>query len=466
MPITAFAVNGAVYGCGCEGRMNSVKWILSNRYGSMRCSVAAAPRCAACGLAFFCTNVNGVSKMRNRRNFLKQAGVGGISLAAWPWVARTGEQSIASQTPDFLSFSTAPSLQNPSATGVTVAVGVNKPCTAWVEYGETEQLGRVATGSRHGLKPYDARAHHVRIEGLRPGQHCFYRVHACAVEFKSAYDIRRGETVTSDIYSFRTFDPAAKETRFVVWNDTHENAETMAKLMIHTAKHSADFHVWNGDVTNDNYTEDKMVEHYLGAGGQPFARETPLLFVRGNHDTRGPAARALPRYQETPNGRFYYGFRHGPVAGVVLDSGEDKPDSTKVYAGLGDFIAYHEEQTAWLRRELEQPYLRDARFRVAFCHIPLWWADKRYPEDQNDPRFRWHELLADAHFCMVISGHTHSTGVFPPNDHRPYAQIIGGGPKPENATLICGVATSEKLAISVLNTEGVELNWYGTFAPD
>jgi hypothetical protein len=224
----------------------------------------------------------------NRRAFLKFAGAGGWLAATWPsWT----QIASSDAPPAGLAFTTSPVLQNPSATAMTISIGVNGPSTAWVEYGETEQLGRTATGARHGLNPYDPRVHHVRLEGLRPGQRHFYRVRACPVDFRTAYDIRRGEAITTGVFGFRTFDPRAREVRFAVWNDTHENATTLGRLRERTAPGRPDFLVWNGDVTNDNYRPDAMVEHYLGAGGQPFTRETPLLFVRGNHDTRGPAGR-------------------------------------------------------------------------------------------------------------------------------------------------------------------------------
>jgi predicted phosphodiesterase len=397
----------------------------------------------------------------NRRYFLKHVGAGGLLAAAWPALA----QSASTEKPAAgLAFTTAPALQNPGPSAMTVAIGVNGPSTAWVEYGDSEQLGRVATGAQHGLNPFDSLAHRIRLEGLRPGQRCFYRVHACPIDFRTAYDIRRGEAVATGIHCFRTFDPAAREARFVVWNDTHENNATLAQLMAKTAPLPSDFLVWNGDVNNDNFREDRMVEHYLGAGGQPFTRETPLVFVRGNHDTRGPAARSLPRFLDLPGGRFYYSFRHGPLAGVVLDSGEDKPDSHKVYAGLGDFAAYFREQAAWLEAELKQPHIRKARFRVAFCHIPFWWEDKGFASEAADPRSAWHRLLAKARFAAVVSGHTHRHGLFLPNKHRPYAQMVGGGPKPDAATLIRGEVTARQLTLTMSDLSGRELAAWSALA--
>jgi 3',5'-cyclic AMP phosphodiesterase CpdA len=266
--------------------------------------------------------------------------------------------------------------------------------------------------------------------------------------------------------SFKTLDPSATEARFAVWNDTHENAETLERLMVLTAQHASDFHVWNGDITNDNYHEERMVQHYIGAGGQPFTQQTPLLFVRGNHDDRGPAARSLSRFQATPEGRSYYSWQQGPLAGVVLDTGEDKPDEHPVYAGLGDFTAFYREQATWLKSELKKPHLRRARFRVAFCHIPFWWqtrgADGGFANAIDDPRAEWHRLLVKAKFHAVISGHTHRHALFPPTANKPYAQLVGGGPKPESATLIRGVATAKELTLTMTDLEGRPLETWSS----
>lgn len=400
----------------------------------------------------------------NRRRFLQKTGVAGLLASAWPALAQTTNATARAQaraTGGGLAFTTAPSVQGASPTSVTIAIGVNGPSTAWVEYGETPELGRVATGARHGLKPFDAVAHAIRLEGLRPGQACYYRVHACAIDFRNAYNIRRGETVATDVFRFQPLNPKAGEARFAVWNDTHENAATLAQLMTLTAREPADFHVWNGDITNDNYREADMARHYLGAGGQPFSRDTPLLFVRGNHDDRGPAARLLERFQVTTDGRTYYSFAHGPLAGVVLNTGEDKPDDHPVYAGLGDYVAFHREQAAWLAAEIRKPQFRRARFRVAFMHIPVWWVGDRgdggFANQPADPRAEWHPLLVRGKFHAVISGHTHRHALFPPDAKKPYAQMVGGGPKPEAATLIRGHATARELTLTMTDLAGKEL---------
>ena len=67
----------------------------------------------------------------------------------------------------------------------------------------------------------------------------------------------------------------------------------------------------------------------------------PLIFARGNHDTRGSFAREIERYVPIEEGRFYYTRDVGPVHLLIIDTGEDKPDSTQVYARLILVIAGH-----------------------------------------------------------------------------------------------------------------------------
>jgi hypothetical protein len=47
-----------------------------------------------------------------------------------------------------------------------------------------------------------------------------------------------------------------------------------------------------------------------------------------------------------------------------LDSGEDKPDTSPVYAGLADFDRYRREQAVWLKSHIQTKAFQEAAFRV------------------------------------------------------------------------------------------------------
>lgn len=394
----------------------------------------------------------------NRRHFLTRSsavlGASTIGSALAP--AQEPAPAIAAN--EAFQLLSPPVVTHPQPDAMSILWATNGPATGWIEYGETPALGHKTKHSRNGLVAYDERCFKVRLTGLTPGTRYHYRVHAAAVHFKDAYHIERKQEIRSEVFSFVTPNPAAAQASFTVWNDTHENTETLKALhQVHQAK-PGDFLLWNGDITNDIYSEEKMVGQFLAPAGLPVAANVPLYFNRGNHDLRGPAARQLPRFTDVPDSRYYYAFRHGPLAALVLDTGEDKPDDHPVYAGLNDSAAFRSEQAAWLRQAIEAPEFRSAPFKILFCHIPLRWTNESETSVFcGDGRAKWHDLLVKAGVQLVISGHTHRTAWIPANDKYPYGQLIGGGPKPEAATYIRGEVSAKELKVAMHKLDGAIL---------
>lgn len=398
--------------------------------------------------------------INERRRFLRQ------SLSAASAVSATASftanavvataQQVDAAAPPLLRG--APVLSGPAAESLTILQAVGRPATGFVEIQEANGAWRRVDDESAGLLPYVSHVLKFRLPPLRPGASVRYRVTVTAIDFKNAYKIERGETVRSDEYEFRTLDPTADETRFVVWNDTHENLETIRKLHVRTAELQPDFLLWNGDQTNDVYDETKMVGQYLAPGELAISACWPLAYARGNHDVRGPAARHLHRYTGTPGDRFYYAFRSGPLAALVMDTGEDKPDDHPVFAGLASFDALRRRQTEWLAETIRQPWFRSAPHRVLFCHIPLWWKDEQtdhgYWWFSRVSRDAWLPLLREAGVKLVVSGHTHEEAWLPADGGRPIAQLIGGGPQPTRATIIQGHATRDQLTLEVAMLDG------------
>jgi 3',5'-cyclic AMP phosphodiesterase CpdA len=257
--------------------------------------------------------------------------------------------------------------------------------------------------------------------------------------------------------SFRALDPAADRTRFVVWNDTHENAATLQSLHRLTEAAAPDFLLWNGDQSNDIHEESTMTAQFLAPAGLAIADRRPLAYVRGNHDVRGPAARRLTQFTGTPGDRYYYGFRSGPLAALVLDTGEDKPDDSVWLGGLTDFAALRREQAAWLAKVVREPWFTSAPYRVLFCHIPLWFTRElkaEWAEYSKPCRDAWLPTLVAAGVKLVISGHTHAPAWMPAKADQPIAQLIGGGPRPAQATILHGDADRRRLRLELRRLDG------------
>lgn len=426
-----------------------------------------------------------------RRTFLAAltsatAGVAAIGSAAVATAAdapkeKTGEAAEVDPVWGGAPLDSPPSLQNPAADAVTVVWAVRGPATGWVEYGPTETLGEKASAAPIGLEPVAGRFLSARLTGLTPGKPVYYRVAAANIAYKNAYSISRGETTFGPIHRYTPLDPAAEAATFAMINDTHSNAVTLTGLFAALEKTPVDLLVWNGDVVDDVRSEGQIVEQFLRPAGTKYAASHPVLFTSGNHDVRGVLARSLPQAvapwvhpeaaPQEPLGRCF-ALRHGPLAIVGLDTGEDKPDAHPAFSGLARFEPYREAQAAWLAKALARPEIAGAPHLVAFCHIPLWGM----PGDNGGDSLEgfafyskhgqslWHPLLKQAGCQLLLCGHKHQFRVEAANDLHPYTQIVGGGPKPDQATIFRGRASRDKLELVARKLDGSELGAW-SFAP-
>lgn len=346
-------------------------------------------------------------------------------------------------------------LMAPRSDGAEVVWAVTRLARGTVEWKDADGSSGTARADRFGFVPQGDEILRVKLDGLKPGTSYQYRA---ITETADAKD----RNVTG-WRTFRTLDPAAPHTEFVVWNDTHQNAGTIRKL--HAMSPAADFLLWNGDTCNDWLQEDWLVPTLLHPAEQDVTAERPLLMVWGNHDVRGKWAFKMPEMIATPGDRPYYAFRSGPVAFICLHTGEDKPDDHPSFGGRAAFEVLRREQAAWLDRIIMRPDIRDAPHRVVFCHIPLRWTEEKmidragyangsYDAFSRPSRDAWHDALVRWKAQVVISGHTHRTAWIPANNNFPYAQLVGGGPKPEAATWIEGRADANALILTMKGLEG------------
>lgn len=123
-----------------------------------------------------------------------------------------------------------------------------------------------------------------------------------------------------------------------------------------------------------------------------------MVYVRGNHETRGEFAAHLRDYFPTDTNELYFTFRYGPVSAVVIDSGEDKADDHYEYSGLVDFESYRQQEFDWLKG-LERDTSDGIQYRIALSHDPNL-AD-HFGEN-------WSAELGRIGTQLLVSGHTHS----------------------------------------------------------
>lgn len=381
-----------------------------------------------------------------RRGFLGKVTGGGISLGlVATGAAETSAEENLVRTPAVVMA--------PRNDGAEVIWAVSRLAKGVVEWqGEEGDTGE-ASCNDFGLVPQGEQILRVRLSGLKAGKE--YRVRAITTADE--------ERVESKWKRFRALDPAKAESSFVVWNDTHQNEETLKQLREKTPQ--SDFLLWNGDTCNDWHQQADLIPTLLHPAGGDVSEGHPLMLVWGNHDVRGKWAFELPDMVATPSGKAYYAFRNGPVAAVCLHTGEDKPDDHPSFGGRVAFEELRKQQAEWLRAVLAEPAMRDAPYRVVFCHIPLRWTTEReiaredygngnYDSYSRMSRDHWHEPLVAWGAQVVISGHMHQVAAIPGNEDFPYAQLGGGGPQLDRATWIEGQANGSALTLTVKGLNG------------
>jgi len=335
-----------------------------------------------------------------------------------------------------------PLLLDMAEDSVAIEWMTDAPSDAKVSYGEGT-LDHEAVPQVDGLRPVGT-MHRVVLRGLQPGRSYQYRIASRRVVALKPYWPDRGGTVVSATYAFTTFDAAKSSVRFATMTDTHENVERVRALTALVQRRPVDFVVHTGDAVHYATGEDQLKDKFLEPIATGLQGHTPLLYARGNHEYRGAFARSLGGYLHAQEGRYYYTRDAGPVHLVVVDTGEDKPDATNVYAGLNDLRSYRAEEYAWFARVLtEESRTRAAPFSVVLGHDPGWgWLDGANGE--------WTRRANEAKVDLFIAGHLHRLERVNPGERGNDFTILALG-----QDQIARVEADEReLKVTVLDREG------------
>jgi 3',5'-cyclic AMP phosphodiesterase CpdA len=156
-----------------------------------------------------------------------------------------------------------------------------------------------------------------------------------------------------------------------------------------------------GDLINKT-GDKKQADEYFRITSK-IDRSIPVHAVAGNHDVGNePTPETLKAYRAR-FGQDYYGFRHGRLYGIVLDS--------SVISAPGKVRTEADAQEAWLRAELARARASDARHVVVFQHHS-WFIEK--PDEPSeyfnvpiDARRRYLDILKSSGVRYVFAGHYH-----------------------------------------------------------
>lgn len=393
----------------------------------------------------------------SRRGFL--AGTG--ALVAMSGVS--AEKGAVKSTDPFLGTNGEPlkvgfpNLQAPAETtmGITWKVsGLSKGVVEYADNPEFTNSIQVKSGG-YGLVPIDVSAIEVRLENLKPATTYYYRtITTPFTSYRNIYDAKLGEPIVSPTYTFTTLGAGAR-AHFCMMSDTHAQWKPFGMITKKIKELAPAAIVWDGDATNTTQKKETAVEIFLDPpiDDKDYATKIPVLFESGNHDFRGSWISKKeeviqPRHPGERRGdqwdlKWNFAVRLGEMALIGMDTGEDKPDAHPKWFGLANFEPYRRAQAAWLKEKLETPEIASAKFKVLFCHIPLF-AAKDHPDyphdgvkiDPNDYAYwsrechdLWVPILEKAGVQLVVCGHKHRFRFDAPTADRQWAQVVGGGPE-------------------------------------
>ena len=348
------------------------------------------------------------------------------SIKSGPWVTEARENSL------------------------TICWLSEKPGMAYVELSDGTKLWETFAGRR-----IFKTLHSVKIDGLEPGTELCYRV--CGTELvddSNARNPRFGDTYEGPWHRVNTFDSEAATCRFSIFNDIHLELDKYSALAAQVDSAATDFLFLNGDIASaGNYVEDTFVHYVLESLGT-LPAGLPVHFARGNHEGRGNNTQLVsdvfPNSDPAP---FYYTFRQGPVAFIVLDAGETGHSRSILYSGTAVYEDYINEQIEWAREAVQEPLFSTAPVKICLLHVPM--IDHQNKEDYLLQRWlnvHFVPLLNEAGVDLMVGADLHEFIYCEPGTMNNDFPILCN----DAARRVDCSCESDKFTLKVYNADGKE----------
>jgi len=283
------------------------------------------------------------------------------------------------------------------------------PSSAWVTVGDEKYVDSVG-----GQLFFDQKIHKVSVPMDALDAAKSYEIHWQHV-IKGPLIQKQGK-IMAKAYAFRPIDFSDGLQIYHI-SDTH----SLMKLAGQGGKYwgdKLDLLILNGDIITD-IEMNHLLPDAMRLAWNVTRGERPVLYARGNHETRGACANDLSRYVGAPGAdRWYYTTRLGPLWIAVYDAGEDKEDSHEEYAGLAYFEKYREKETAFFDRvianaaaEFDAP---GVEYRLLVSHVPVGSDNRWYPEVMR----AWQDQANQMKLDLALHGHWHRVQYFAPGQYR------------------------------------------------
>ena len=357
------------------------------------------------------------------------------------------------QAQDFIPIK--PYLQNPSQNGITLMWRTSEPAYSWVEYGtDTLNLKKVHD-VEFGIVRANNTNNKIRLNGLNPDTKYFYRVCSQEVVAFGAYKKEFGQIHYSPFYSFTTFGNTINSFTAIIFNDIHSQLSVFDSLVKKLEGINYDFAIFNGDCFNDPISEENELKILSHFSEKMNGAETPLFYLRGNHETRGTYALGWPSLFDWAGGNPYFAFTFGDTRFVLLDNGEDKNDKSIEYSGLADYTGFRLKETEWLKNEIKSKDFKKSNKKILIHHMPIYGWENRYDSGFIACKDLWNPIFEKTSFNIAITGHLHHYKFYKKGETgNPFPLVIGGGNNENSATVMVLTKQGNKLTLKVFKLNG------------
>jgi len=287
------------------------------------------------------------------------------------------------------------------------------PSSGWVTVGDEKYVDSVG-----GQLIFDQKIHKVSVplEALDAAKG--YEIHWQHV-LKGPLIQKQGKVMTK-AYAFRPIDFSDGLQIYHI-ADTHSLMNRAGQAGKYWGD-KLDLLILNGDIITD-IEMPRLLSDAMRLAWDITRGERPVLYARGNHETRGASSNDLSRYVGAPSAdRWYYTTRLGPLWIAVYEAGEDKEDGHEEYAGLADFEQYREKETAFFdnvitkaETEFDAP---GVEYRLLVSHIPVGSGSRWYPEVMATWQAQANRMKLD----LALHGHWHRVQYFAPGEFKNYEE--------------------------------------------
>lgn len=300
-------------------------------------------------------------------------------------------------------FTSAPTVFD-NGSEYSVVFTTNDKGTAYIEYeynGETVRRYDADNGRKNADTIHTIKVAYEELSGNR------YKVFSTRVIDELSYGGRSGKTIESQSIAFN--DNIGDNANILTVSDWHTFNEKAKQAASYLGNYNAV--ILLGDCAPGLMCEQEVEDYLISFAGDLSRGEMPVLFARGNHETRGREASNLSSYLGIDS--FYYTANLGSYNFIVLDSGEDKKDDHPEYGGMVAYEQNRKDMVDWLEGLENSENLKT----IVISH------DKDICIEENLSA-RAHDKLDQLNASLLVSGHTHTSEFI---ENSPYPILIDGG---------------------------------------